>query len=248
MPGNPAVEVDCVTKAFGNRNAVCGVSLNVARGEILGLAGPNGAGKSTLLHMLLGLITPDDGTIRIFGRRFPGDRQAILAKANIASPYASLPPRLTVQENLLVYALIYAVPRPRAKIASLLELMGMSAQRDTVVSRLSSGQQVRVNLCKALLNDPELLVLDEPTAYLDPAIAERVREAVIGRRQAGAAVIYASHNIAELESMCGRVAVMGRGRIAAIGTPQDVTRHILGQQHGAARLTEAVAAFARGNG
>ena len=177
----PAVEVDALGKRFGAVTAVDELSLTVRAGEIFGLAGPNGAGKSTVLHMLLGLITPDAGRIRIFGQEFPRDRHAILSRMNVASPYASLPGKLTVWENLTIYAGLYGVREPRQKIAALLALMGVEHLRDAVTSRLSSGETSRVNLCKALLNDPELLLLDEPTAYLDPQIAGRVRNVVLER-------------------------------------------------------------------
>jgi ABC-2 type transport system ATP-binding protein len=235
-----AAEMKHLTKRFGRVVAVSDVSLDVRTGEILGVVGPNGAGKSTVLHMLLGLITPDCGTIRIFGRSLEHDRQAILSRMNIASPYAALPPRLTVQENLSIYAMMYGIDRPRRKIAALLETMDIESLRHSAISRLSSGQIVRVNLCKALLNDPELLLLDEPTAYLDTEIADRIRQIVIGRRNSGAAVVYTSHNMAEIETMCDRVVLLRAGQVAAIGTPIEVTNSVLGGQRQVASLAEAM--------
>lgn len=162
------VQVDKVRKEFGKFTAVSDVSFSVERSEIIGLLGANGAGKTTLIQMLLGLLAPTSGTIRIFGMDPEKDRVNILKRANFSSAYVSLPYNLKVWENLDVFAGLYEVKDRKKKIDSLLEMFGIHHLRNTMTGRLSSGESTRVNLCKALLNDPDVLFLDEPTASLDP--------------------------------------------------------------------------------
>jgi ABC-2 type transport system ATP-binding protein len=240
------VVVSSLTKWFGNRLAVDHVSFTVRQGEILGLLGPNGAGKSTVVNILTGLIEPDRGEIEIFGYRLSRDRAKVLGRMNIASPYASLPGQLTVRENLSVYAGLYGVPDAAHRIAELLELLGVGDEATTRLSKLSSGQVTRVGLCKALLNRPDLLLLDEPTVYLDTEIAARARSLILRERtERGMTIVLTSHDFTEIERMCDRVVFMDRGRIAAVGTPIEVTRAILGHGRERPALEEAFLRVAR---
>ena len=158
------VEVENLSKTFGDFTAVDNVSFGIERGEIVGMLGPNGAGKTTTIHMILGLITPGAGRISIFGKSMADSREEILQQMNFTSPYVAFPFRLTVLENLKVFARMYGVPNPRERIDALLEQFGITELRDKAISRLSSGENTRVGLCKAFMNDPRLLLLDEPTA------------------------------------------------------------------------------------
>jgi ABC-2 type transport system ATP-binding protein len=219
----PVIEVENLTKRFDVVTAVRDLSFAVRRGEILGLLGPNGAGKTTTIQLLLGLTTPTSGTIRLFGLELPENRRAILKRVNFSSAYVSLPFNLSVRENLDVFGRLYGVSDRRAKIAELLELFEIPGVADTVTGRLSSGQVTRVNLCKAFLNDPEVLFLDEPTASLDPDIAEKVRAALKRvQRERGATIVYTSHNMREIELVCDRVIFLSHGTLVAEGTPSEI--------------------------
>jgi ABC-2 type transport system ATP-binding protein len=212
-------------KVFDGVPAVDGVSFDLARGEILGLLGPNGAGKTTTIHLLLGLLTPTAGEVEILGLDLARHRRRILERVNFSSTYVALPSNLTVWENLNVYAGLYGVRDARRKVEELLALFEVPQVLRRVTGSLSSGQQTRVHLAKALLNDPEVLFLDEPTASLDPDIAGKVREVLRSiQRQRGVAMVYTSHNMAEVERMCDRVLFLARGRVVAEGTPEEVVR------------------------
>ena len=221
----PAIAVEGLAKRFGDVAAVDGISFRVARGEIFGLLGPNGAGKTTTIQLLLGLTTPTAGRIRILGMPMPERRRAILARVNFSSTYVSLPPNLTVWENMNVFARLYGVRDPARRVAELLDLFEVPAIHGKVTGSLSSGQLTRLNLCKAFVNDPEVLFLDEPTASLDPDIADKVR-ATLRRiqRERGVTMLYTSHNMAEVERMCDRIAFLRRGAIVAEGTPAELAR------------------------
>jgi ABC-2 type transport system ATP-binding protein len=222
------VEVTHLVKRFRDVTVVDGVSFSIADGEILGLLGPNGAGKSTTLQMVMGLIRPTSGEIRIFGLSFTRHRGEILRRTNIASPYLSLPARLTVYENLDIYARLYGVTHRAEKIAELLQRFEIEQLRDELVGRLSSGESARASLVRALLNGPKLLLLDEPAAFLDPHAAARMRETIIAvQRDSGMAVLYTSHNMAEVEQVCSRIVFLHRGRVIAAGSPIEVSRSIL---------------------
>ena len=240
------VSVEALTKTFGKFKAVDDVTFELQKGEIVGLIGPNGAGKTTTIHMLLGLISPTSGAIRLFGRRFAEDREAILQRLNFTSPYMAFPARLTVLQNLKVFARIYNVRNPGAKISYLLERFGIAHLKDQPISRLSSGESTRAGLCKAFLNDPELLLLDEPTAHLDPQAACQVRETVLNMQQlCGTTVLYASHNMREIQSTCGRVIFLSHGRIIANGTATEVTQKLLEEHRESPALEEVFAQIAR---
>jgi ABC-2 type transport system ATP-binding protein len=233
------VTVERLAKTYGKFTAVDDVSFVVHRGELAGLVGPNGAGKTTIIHMLLGLISPNAGSVRLFGRSLDADRVQILQRLNFTSPYMSFPVRLTVLENLKIFAGIYKVRDPAKKITELLERFGIERLKDKPISRLSSGETTRVGLCKAFLNDPELLLLDEPTAYLDPQAAAQVREVLLDlQKSRGTTILYTSHNMHEVQYLCNRVIFLSHGAIIATGTPMEVTRTILKEDRSAPALEE----------
>lgn len=220
------VEVRGLTKVFNRyKLAVDSISFDMYEGEILGLIGPNGAGKTTTLQMLLGLTTPTGGQIRIFGLDIATSREEILRQVNFSSSYISLPYSLTVEENLTVFSRLYGVKGYRERITELLHTFEIEEIRRTPTRRLSSGQITRVCLCKALLNSPRVLFLDEPTASLDPDIADKTRRLLKRiRGEQGLSILYTSHNMKEMEEMCDRVIFMDKGRIIAIGDPGSIMR------------------------
>jgi ABC-2 type transport system ATP-binding protein len=222
-PAPLVIEVASLVKRFGDVVAVDGLTFSVARGEILGLLGPNGAGKTTTLQILLGLTTPTSGSARVLGLDVGRHRYAILQRVNFSSAYTALPPNLTARENLNVFARLYGVRRPRAVIDALAERFGVAPLLGRVTGGFSSGQLTRLNLCKALLNDPEVLFLDEPTASLDPEVADRMLQTLRElRAERGVSIVYTSHNMQEVERLCDRVLFLSRGRAVASGTPLEV--------------------------
>ncbi|MBI5809977.1 MAG: ABC transporter ATP-binding protein [Deltaproteobacteria bacterium] len=219
----PIVEVRGLTKRFNGVTAVDGISFEMFPGEILGLIGPNGAGKTTTLQMLLDLTGPTAGEIRIFGLGFKESRAVILNQVNFSSSYISLPYSLTVRENLRVFARLYCVENIDERIGELLKIFEIEELLNSTVRKLSSGQITRVCLCKSLLNDPKILFLDEPTASLDPDIADKTRSLL--RRittERGTSILYTSHNMQEMEELCDRVIFMDKGRIIAAGVPGEI--------------------------
>jgi len=226
-PAAPAVAVRDLVKRFPRAVAVAGISFDVHRGEVLGVVGPNGAGKTTTLHILLGLIRPTAGSVRLFGCDPHDGTKVALARVAFASPEALMDWRLTVEENLRVYAGLYGMPR--ATVGRAMEALELTAEARTRFGELSLGLQSRAGLARALLNDPDLLILDEPTSSLDPDIAEKTRHFLLRvRRERGLAMLYTSHNMAEVEEVCDRVLFLHRGRIVAEGTPLEVSRRVLG--------------------
>ncbi len=223
----PVVSVKNLTKRFGKITAVNGILFDIQEGEIFGLLGPNGAGKTTTIQMLLGVLTPDAGEISIFGKSFQKHREEILLQTNFSSSYISLPWNLTVEENLKLFARLYGVANAAARIDELLTQFSFTEERSRLTGKLSSGQLTRLFLAKTLLNRPKLLLLDEPTASLDPEIADRTRQLI--RRLAkeeGTTIVYTSHNMPEVESLCDRVAFLQHGRFLVIGQTKDIlTRH-----------------------
>jgi ABC-2 type transport system ATP-binding protein len=217
------VDVRNLRKEFDGTVAVADVSFTVQHGEIVGVLGANGAGKTTTIQILLGLIKPSSGKITVFGKDLEQHRIEILQRSNFSSAYTGLPSNLKVWENLLIFARIYGVRNHRQKIDELLEMFEIAHLRNKITGHLSSGESTRVNLCKSLLNDPELLMLDEPTASLDPDIADKVRK-MLRRIQTERKItmIYTSHNMRDVEEVCDRVLFMHKGRIIAEGTPQSV--------------------------
>lgn len=238
---NSIVELHNVRKEFGAAVAVDDLSFSVQEGEIVGLLGANGAGKTTSIHMLLGLITPTSGSIKMFGMDLERHRIEILEKTNFASAYQFLPWNLKVWENLFVFAEIYRVKNGRKRINDLLELFELTHLRDRITGALSAGEQTRLNLCKALLNDPKLLLLDEPTASLDPDQADKVRKIIANlQKQTGMTVINTSHNMIDVHELCGRILFMQRGRVIAEGGADDIMR-----RYGSASLEEVFITIAR---
>ncbi|GAA5482878.1 ABC transporter ATP-binding protein [Haloferula sargassicola] len=226
----PLLAVDGIVKRFGDFTAVDGVTLHVRPGETVGLLGVNGAGKTTLMNMILGLITPTEGSIRAFGLDLARHRLEILQRTNFCTTYATLPGNLKVHHNLEIFARLYGVKNPRRKVAELLELLEIERLRDKVTGQLSAGESTRVNLAKALLNDPELLLLDEPTASLDPDIADKVRKLVRRiQRDRHPAILYTSHNMRDIEEVCDRVLFLHEGTILAEGTAQEITERFAGR-------------------
>jgi len=220
---NSIVEVTGLTKVFNGTAAVDNISFKMYEGEILGLIGPNGAGKTTTLQMLLGLTTPSAGGVRIFGLDFKRHRAEILAHVNFSSSYISLPFSLTVRENLKVFARLYGIKDVKHRIDELLEVFEIDDIANTPTRRLSSGQITRVCLCKALLNRPRVLFLDEPTASLDPDIADKTRKLLKRIRiESGLSILYTSHNMKEMEELCDRILFMDSGKVIALGRPDEI--------------------------
>ncbi|MGC5012388.1 ABC transporter ATP-binding protein [Streptosporangium sp. DT93] len=218
------LEALTLVKRFGPVTAVQEVSLTVEMGEIVGLLGPNGAGKSTTLHMLLGLMTPDSGSIRMFGLDLDRNRTEVLSRINFAASYVDLPGVLQVREVLNAFARLYGVRRPRARVEEVVELLDLGPLRRRRVMELSSGQRTRVQLAKALINEPSLLILDEPTANLDPDAGDRIRGLLVRvAEESGRAMLITSHNMQEVERMCHRVHFMSQGRIVASGSAAELT-------------------------
>src|SRR5271156_4253766 len=217
------IEVNGLTKRYAEVLAVDGLSFAAPAGATFGLLGGNGAGKTTTIAMLLGLLLPTSGLIRVLGHDMLRDRFAALARMNFSSPYVSLPSRLTVRENLRVYGHLYSVRRIDARIAQLALELDLGALLDRPVGQLSAGQKTRVALAKALINRPELLLLDEPTASLDPDTGDLVRSWLERyRAESGCTVLLASHNMAEVERLCHQVLMMKQGRIVDRGTPDEL--------------------------
>lgn len=223
FPASPVLEVCNLSKRFDKVIALDGLSFTMHGGEILGLLGPNGAGKTTTINLLLGLTTPTSGDISILGLPLEEHRLEILARVNFSSAYVALPSNLTALENLTVFAYLYGVRKPRQKIMGLLDFFGIAETALRVTGSLSSGQLTRLNLCKALLNDPEILFLDEPTASLDPDIADKVRAKLMElRKERRVTMIYTSHNMDEVEEMCDRVIFISKGRLIMQGPPRKI--------------------------
>ena len=228
-------------KSYGDVAAVDGVSLDVGGGEIVGLLGPNGAGKTTIINVILGVLDPTAGEIRIAGENLAENRSRALARTNFAAVYATLPGNLTVTENLRFFGMIYEVKNLSQAIEASLKEFGLERFRDVKCGVLSSGEQTRVSLAKALLNRPQLLLLDEPTASLDPATAHDAREiirAFASRHRGG--VLWTSHNMYEVEDVCDRVLFLSRGKILLEGDPKTLPR-----EHGKATLEELFISIAR---
>jgi len=221
MLGGPAIKVENLCKHFGDTVAVDDISFEAQPGQILGILGANGAGKSTTIQMLLGLTKPASGSIEILGKNLTQNRISLLSQMNFASAYASLPGNLTVHQNLKTFARIYSVPNYTKRITELLETFEVSHLEHAVTGHLSSGQNTRISLCKALLNRPKLLLLDEPTASLDPDIADKVRHQLKEiQAQTGMTILYTSHNMRDIEEICHQVLFMHQGRVRALNTPK----------------------------
>jgi ABC-2 type transport system ATP-binding protein len=219
----PVVSVSRVSKHFDSVTAVEDVSFEVAARSTTALLGGNGAGKTTTLSMLLGLLLPSSGSISIFGVDVLRDRYRVLPRLNFSSPYVDLPRRLTVRENLTVYARLYGILDVKGRIAALSEELQIGRFLGRPYGQLSAGEKTRVALAKALLNEPELMLLDEPTASLDPDTADYVRGMLEAyRRRSGTTILLASHNMSEVERLCDDVIMLRAGRIVDRGTPEQL--------------------------
>lgn len=218
-----ALKVENLVKRYQQTLAVDQLSFALPHGQVLGLLGGNGAGKTTTISMLLGLLMPSAGRITVLGHDMAKNRFAALGRMNFSSPYIALPARLSVRENLEVYGHLYNVPGLKYRIAELAEQFHLTELLKRPAGDLSAGQKTRVALAKSLLNRPELLLLDEPTASLDPDTGDYVRSVLENYRQTnGAAILLASHNMAEVERLCDQVLMMKQGRVADRGTPSEL--------------------------
>ena len=225
MDGNtpPVIAVRDLVKRYDKVTAVDGLNFSVAAGSVTALLGGNGAGKTTTIAMLLGLVLPTSGDIRVFGEDMTRRRHAVLHRMNFESPYVNIPMRLTVRQNLDTFANLYGVLDPAARIADLARELRLEEFLDRPAGELSSGQKTRAALAKALVNAPELLLLDEPTASLDPDTADWIRAKLIDyRRGRGATILLASHNMQEVERLADRVLMLERGKIVEDGTPTEL--------------------------
>ncbi|TDH62079.1 ABC transporter ATP-binding protein [Dankookia rubra] len=242
----PAILAEGLTKRYpgGTAAAVEGLSFRMPRGATWGLLGGNGAGKTTTIAMLLGLLVPSGGRIACLGHDMARDRFAALARMNFSSPYIALPSRISVAENLRVYAHLYDVPQAGRRIAELAAQLQLTDLLDRPAGQLSAGQKTRVALAKALINRPALLLLDEPTASLDPDTGDWVRSWLERyRAESGCAILLASHNMAEVERLCGHVLMMKQGRVVDQGSPADLLA-----RYGRDDLEEVFLDIARGRG
>jgi ABC-2 type transport system ATP-binding protein len=236
-----AIEVESLLKAFGSVRAVDGLSFKVPKGQIVALLGGNGAGKTTTISMLLGILLPTSGKIRVLGTDMARNRYQVLHRMNFTSPYVDIPQRLTVIQNLKVYAKLYGVDHPAQRIDEISALFDLGPLLNRRFGSLSAGQKTRVSLAKALINEPELLLMDEPTAALDPDTADRMRETLLDyQREKNATIFMSSHNMPEVEKLCDRVLMMRNGRIV-----DDGTTDVLIEKYGRTTLEEVFIHIAR---
>jgi ABC-2 type transport system ATP-binding protein len=238
----PAIRAVGLSKRYGEVVAVDSIDFEVAQGEIVGLLGGNGAGKTTTIAMILGLLLPSAGAITVLGCDMLRHRYRVLPRMNFSSPYVDLPKRLKVRENLEVYAELYGLARPRARVRDIAEELGIAEFLDRPNGQLSAGQRTRVALAKSLLNEPDLLLLDEPTASLDPDTAHWVREYLAQyQRRRAATILLASHNMLEVERLCSETLIMKTGRIVDRGPPASLI-----DRYGRQTLEEVFLDIARG--
>ena len=244
MPAEPAISVDRLVKVYKNDTAVDGISFTLNPGSITALLGANGAGKSTTIAMIMGLVTPTAGRVTVLGAEMPRQRHRVLHRMNFESPYVDMPMRLTIRQNLTVFGRLYGVENLSERIATLAAELELTELLDRPTGKLSSGQKTRVSLAKSLINEPEVLLLDEPSASLDPDTADWVRGRLERYRvERQATVLLASHNMAEVERLCERVIMMKRGRIEDDDTPA----RLIGR-YGRHTLEEVFLDIARGRG
>ena len=235
------IEVKDIKKNYGKKEAVKGISFNVRENEILGLLGPNGSGKTTTIGMLLGLLKPTSGQILINNLKLEDHRIEILEMINFISPYIELPKKLTVKQNLYVYSKLYKVQNIEERIEYLSEKLRIGELLDNVTGELSSGQKNRVSLAKALINEPRVLLLDEPTASLDPEVGDFVRTFLEEyKREKKISILLASHNMSEVQRLCKSVLMMKNGKIIDQGKPDDLIA-----KHGRANLEEVFLKLSR---
>ncbi|MDQ0467463.1 ABC transporter ATP-binding protein [Labrys wisconsinensis] len=244
MPAPAAIAGEALRKVYGATVAVDAVSFAIAPGSITALLGGNGAGKSTTIGMLMGLITPTAGRAHVLGADMARERYRVLHRMNFESPYVDMPHRLTVRQNLKVFGMLYGVGDIAGRIAALAEGLALGEFLDRPAGKLSAGQKTRVALAKALINEPDVLLLDEPTASLDPDTADWVRSHIERYRDRRAAtILLASHNMGEVERLCDRVIMLKAGRIVDDDTPAGLLR-----RYGRDDLEEVFLDVARGHG
>ena len=237
------VKVTNLKKSYGSKEAVKGISFNIKENEILGLLGPNGSGKTTTIGMMLGLLKPSDGEILIDGINIEKNRIDILKKINFISPYIELPKKLSVKQNLIVYGKLYSVKNLEERIDYLVQKLRLEDLLDSVTGELSSGQKNRVSLAKALINNPEVLLLDEPTASLDPEIGDFVRTFLENyKKEKKISILLASHNMNEVTRLCKSILMMKDGIIIDKGDPNELIK-----KHGRKNLEEVFLKLTRSN-
>ena len=235
------VEVKNLKKNYGSNNAVKDISFSIKENEVLGLLGPNGCGKTTTIGMMLGLLKPTYGEIFIDGKKTEESRIEILQKINFISPYVELPKKLTVEQNLIVYGKLYNVAELKNRIEYLVEKLRLSDLLNRLTGELSSGQKNRVSLAKALINDPIVLLLDEPTASLDPEIGDYVRTFLEDyKKEKNISILLASHNMNEVTRLCGSILMMKDGVIIDKGSPEELIK-----KHGRQNLEEVFLKLSR---
>ena len=235
------IEIKELKKVFNKTIAVDNLNFEIQKGKIIGLLGPNGCGKSTTIGMMLGLIKPTSGSVIINNKNIENNRTDLLEKMNFISPYVELPKKLTVEENLKVYARLYGVKNLKEKIDNLIEKLNLIEFKSRKTGELSSGQKNRVSLAKALINDPEILLLDEPTASLDPDVGDYIRSFIEDfASNKGSTILLASHNMNEVERLCHEVMMMKNGKIIDRGTSSDLIN-----KHGRKNLEEVFLKIAR---
>jgi ABC-2 type transport system ATP-binding protein len=221
--GPAAIDVAHLIKLYKTTRAVDDISFKIARGSVTGLLGGNGAGKTTTIAMIMGLVLPTSGRVRVLGHAMPEQGADVLGRMNFESPYVDMPMRLTVRQNLTIFGKLYAVKDLQERIAQLASDLDLNDFLDRANGKLSAGQKTRVALAKALINEPELLLLDEPTASLDPDTADWVRQHLLTYRKThSATILLASHNMLEVERLCDRVIIMKRGRIEDDDSPDQI--------------------------
>ena len=239
-----AIAADRLVKIYKGGTAVDGVSFSLSQGSITGLLGGNGAGKTTTIAMIMGLVMPTSGQVSVLGVDMARQRHRVLHRMNFESPYVDMPMRLTVRQNLRVFGNLYGVADVEERVRDLAEQLDLVEFLDRPTGKLSAGQKTRVSLAKSLLNRPEILLLDEPTASLDPDTADWVRTHLENYRRArGATILLASHNMAEVERLCERVIMMKRGKIEDDDTPERLL-----ERYGRETLEDVFLDIARGRG
>ena len=235
------VEVKNIKKNYGKNEAVKGISFNIKEDEILGLLGPNGSGKTTTIGMLLGLLKPTSGEIFINGQKLEGNRIEILEQINFISPYIELPKKLTVKQNLTVYGKLYKINNINDRIEFLSEKLRLKGLLNSITGELSSGQKNRVSLAKALINEPKVLLLDEPTASLDPEVGDFVRSFLEDyKKEKKISILLASHNMNEVTRLCKSILMMKDGIIIDKGNPEELIN-----KHGRKNLEEVFLKLSR---
>ncbi len=241
MDNELVLAISGLTKEYGSIKAIDDISFSVSSGKVIGLLGPNGAGKTTTINMVLGILEPTQGSIEIFGRNLKEHRSRISKDINFVAVYAHMPANLTVRQNLYIFGLLYEVRNLKERINSLLHEFDLEGFADTKAGLLSSGESSRLNLAKALINHPRLLLLDEPTASLDPSMSQLIRQRIKEyAEETKAAILWTSHNMQEIEDVCDHVLFLSHGRILLSGNPKT-----LPSEHGKRDLEELFITVAR---